>query len=162
MSTKSVKARLQRAEGAGVLEALLEKASGRERARVQVVLLALQSGSSAELIARDVGVSRATVFAIVSRYRAGGIEAVLTKSRRGHRLAKIGTKLGQEIRDGLTARRWTSIRALREWLRSRGVSLSESGVHYWVSKLTGRKAISRAPRKKRRRRSVRRRDNQSH
>lgn len=105
--------------------------------RLLALRMAQQGQWTMQQIAQAVGKGRATIGRWIKAYREEGLDGLF---KRGHGGRQPQFKpddiqaLEKELRQG----QFKSGRQIRQWLKDqRGISLSRSGVYYWLSKVKG-------------------------
>lgn len=121
------------------------RASSEKHARER--LLAIRLGQEGKYTLQQIGDmlgrGRATIARWVQAYRAGGIEGLLERRPQGS-AAGVSEELQQQLVSGLREGRWKGALKIRAWLQAQGVTLTRSGVYYWLRKL---QASWKVPRK---------------
>ena len=135
-------------ESAAELRELLKAAENREvKQRVQTLYwLKTKQVETTEAIASLIGKHRTTVSRWLSRYRQGGISALLTKRKSAGRkralAPEVEEKLIQELKD---EEGFSSYKEIQRWLKAvHDVEMSYTGVHKLVHyRLKGKLKVPR-------------------
>ena len=114
-----------------------------DRERLLAIRLGQQGQYTLQEIGEIVGRGRATISRWVKAYRQGGIEGLLSRQHKGS-VGRVPEALQQALVEGLRQGDWKRAREIQAWLAQRGISLTCSGVYYWLYKL---KASWKLPRK---------------
>lgn len=105
--------------------------------RLLALRMAQQGQWTMQQIAKAVGTGRATIGRFLRAYREEGLDGLL---KRGHggRQPQLKPDDIQALEKGLRQGQFKSGRQIRQWLKAqRGISLSRSGVYYWLSQVKG-------------------------
>lgn len=113
------------------------------RERLLAIRLGQQGQYTLQEIGEIVGRSRSTIARWVKAFRQGGIEGLLRRQHKGS-AGRVPEAVQQAIVEGLRQGSWKRAREIQAWLAQRGISLTCSGVYYWLYKL---KASWKLPRK---------------
>jgi len=94
-------------------------------------------------IALAVGTGRATIGRMLKAYREEGLDGLLKRGHGGRQPQKKPDDR-QALEKGLRQGQWKSGRQIRQWLKAqRFLSLSRSGVYYWLSQVKGTFSVPR-------------------
>jgi len=138
------KLKVEGAASAEAIEAAYRASSEKhDRERLLAIVLGQQGKYTLQQIGDILGRGRATIARWVQAYRAGGIEGLLERRHQGS-AAGVSEELQQHLVSGLREGRWKGALEIRAWLQAQGVTLTRSGVYYWLRKL---KASWKVPRK---------------
>ena len=120
---------------------------GPARERLQAVQLGLQGELGLARIGQAVGRSVNTLQTWFSRYRQGGVAALVYDARSDNpgRPSELSGQALAELQQGLRAGRWRSVPELQRWLaRTQGVKLALSSLYDRLGK-AGAKPAGAAP-----------------
>jgi transposase len=128
--------RLDRPELGAEVERLLQLGgSRRQMERLMALRMGLGGEHTLAQIAAAVGRARSSVIIWMRVARQEGVASLLGKHQGRGRAAQLEGATLKELRHGLRRGRWKRAKEAQVWLQQRhGLSLSLSGVRYWLKK----------------------------
>jgi transposase len=106
-----------------------------DRERLIAIRMAQQGDYTLDQIGYSLKRGRATIARWLKAYREGGVEELLHRGH-GGRSASLSKSDQDALMQGLRSGRWRTAREIQAWLqKEQGVSLSLSGIYYWVYRL---------------------------
>ncbi len=114
--------------------------------RLLAIRLALMGNHTSGEIAKLMKISRSNLWEWVWKFKEHGVEGLMVnKWDRCGRNPKVEEKIQKELMEGLKEGKWKRAKEIQNWLKSKQeVSISLSGIYYWLGKLGG---VLKVPRK---------------
>jgi transposase len=108
----------QQGVGAELLTRLKSEASGWQRERMLAIKLTME-GACTQKVAYDLGRSQATIQTWINRFRACGIEGLLTKNKGNGPQSRLTPEMETAMVAELAKGRWRTARDAWNWLGSK-------------------------------------------
>ena len=131
-------------EADAVLKLLKKEPAGWRRERLTAVKLGLAGDLGLEVIAENLGRSRATIQMWFDAFREGGIERLLSKSKGNGPAGLVPNEVLDEMAEKLRNGDWRTGREALQWLAdNHNIKLRPSSIYPYLKKLGGRLKVPR-------------------
>jgi len=134
----------QQGVGAELLTRLKSEASGWQRERMLSIKLTME-GACTQKVADDLGRSQATIQTWINRFRAGGIEGLLTKNKGNGPQSRLTPEMEIAMVAELAKGKWRTARDAWNWLGSKFDlgDMKEATIYKYLGKCAGRLKATR-------------------
>jgi len=115
-----------------------------KRERLLAVKLLIESDRKIDEVVEIVGRARSAVYGWLKLYRQGGLQALLTRAKRGGRKGRTTPEIKEAIVAKLKEGKFRTAKQVQAWLKEEhDLELSVKGVYYHLGKLGGRLKVPR-------------------
>jgi transposase len=130
--------------GAELLARLKNEASGWQCERMLAIKLTME-GACTQKVADDLGRSQATIQTWINRFRAGGIDGLLTKNKGNGPQSRLTSEMEKAMIAELAKGKWRTARDAWNWLRSQFDfgDMKEATIYKYLGKCAGRLKATR-------------------